>query len=396
MHDTASGVVRPVDAGPTARLYVCGITPYDATHLGHAATYVTFDLMQRVWRDGGHGVRYVQNVTDVDDPLLERATRDGVNWQDLARSETALFHDDMAALGVLPPDEYIGVVESVEPIAADVRALLASGAAYQLADPSADGAADVYYDISRDERFGAVSGWTPQQMLEVFVDRGGDPGRAGKRSPLDPLLWRAERPGEPSWDGGSLGRGRPGWHAECTTIALRSLGMSFDVQGGGTDLVFPHHEMSAVQAHGLTGAWPFARTYVHQAMVGLDGEKMSKSKGNLVKVSVLRATGHDPMAIRLVLLAHHYRTEWSYTHADLEAATARLARWRSALSGSTGPDAAPTIALVRDRLADDLDAPGALSAVDSWADAQLTSGGADAEAPAALRQAVDALLGVRL
>jgi L-cysteine:1D-myo-inositol 2-amino-2-deoxy-alpha-D-glucopyranoside ligase len=345
VHDTASGVVRPVDAGPTATLYVCGITPYDATHLGHAATYVTFDLMQRVWRDGGHGVRYVQNVTDVDDPLLERATRDGLNWQDLARSETALFHDDMAALGVLPPDEYIGVVESVEPIAADVRALLASGAAYQLADPSADGAADVYYDISRDERFGAVSGWTPQQMLEVFADRGGDPGRAGKKSPLDPLMWRAERPGEPSWDGGSLGRGRPGWHAECTTIALRSLGMSFDVQGGGTDLVFPHHEMSAVQAHGLTGAWPFARTYVHQAMVGLDGEKMSKSKGNLVKVSVLRAAGHDPMAIRLVLLAHHYRTEWSYTHADLEAATARLAQWRSALSGSTGPDAAPTIAL---------------------------------------------------
>lgn len=399
VHDTATGEPRLTSPGATARLYVCGITPYDATHLGHAATYVTFDLLQRVWRDGGHAVHYVQNVTDVDDPLLERAARDGVDWRDLAHSEVALFHDDMQALRVLPPDDYVGVVESMEPIAADVRALLESGAAYGVDVPADDGAEpgalDIYFDLATQPRFGAVSGWSRAQMLEVFADRGGDPDRAGKRSPFDPLLWRAHRPDEPAWDGGSgLGPGRPGWHTECTTIALRHLGMSFDVQGGGTDLIFPHHEMSAVQAEGLTGEWPFARTYVHQAMVGLDGEKMSKSRGNLVKVSVLRATGHDPMAVRLVLLDHHYRAEWDYTDAALKEAEQRLERWAQAFSLPAGPDAGAVIARVRERLADDLDSPAALVAVDQWVHAALSRGGDDTAAPALLADAVDALLGV--
>ena len=395
--------------GPTARLYVCGITPYDATHLGHAATYVTFDVLQRVWRDNGHAIHYVQNVTDVDDPLLERATRDGVDWRDLAHSEIALFHEDMTALAVLPPDDYVGVVESIEPIATDVRRLVDAGAGYPVPVPAADGVhpggTDVYFDLASDPDFGAVSGWSSQQMMTVFAERGGDPERAGKRSPLDPLLWRAARPGEPSWDGGTLGRGRPGWHVECTTIALQHLGMAIDVQGGGTDLVFPHHEMSASQAHAITGGSPFAQAYVHQAMVGLGGEKMSKSKGNLVKVSVLRAAGHDPMAIRLLLLAHHYGAEWSYTDQDLEVATARLGRWREALSRQGGPDAGPTLTLLRERLADDLDTPGALAAVDDWADVQLSRGqdaGADLDAehdlgaPGVLGRALDALLGVRV
>lgn len=386
--------------GPTALLYVCGITPYDATHLGHAATYVTFDVLQRVWRDNGHAVHYVQNVTDVDDPLLERAARDGVEWTTLAHSEIELFREDMTALAVLPPDEYVGVVESIEPIAADVRCLLASGAAYPVAVPASQGAdagaVDMYFDLSTDPRFGSVSGWTPAQMLEVFAERGGDPDRLGKRSQLDPLLWRARRPGEPWWDGGSIGPGRPGWHVECTTIALAHLGMSFDVQGGGTDLAFPHHEMSAAQAQGLTGGWPFARSYVHQAMVGLNGAKMSKSAGNLVKVSTLRAAGHDPMAIRLVLLAHHYRTEWSYTEQVLVDAQARLDHWRTALSRQGGPDPMPTLAQMRDRLADDLDSPGALAAVDRWADDQLAHGGADLGAPGVLGRSLDALLGVRV
>ena len=381
-------------------MYVCGITPYDATHLGHAATYVTFDLVQRVWRDNGHAVHYVQNITDVDDPLLERATRDGVDWRALGHAEVELFRDDMNALAVLPPDDYVGVVDSLDLIATDVATLLESGAAYRVpvaaSDAGAPDAHDVYFDLGASEYFGTVSGWSTQQMLEVFAERGGDPEREGKRAPLDPLLWRARRPGEPWWDGGGLGPGRPGWHVECTTIALRYLGMTFDVQGGGTDLIFPHHEMSAVQAHALNGAWPFARHYVHQAMVGLGGEKMSKSQGNVVKVSTLRAAGHDAMAIRLLLLAQHYRTEWSYTRQALDAAQERLQRWRAALCAGSGPAAAPTLVQIRERLADDLDAPGALDAVDAWVGQQLAGSGCDPQAPAALARAVDALLGVRL
>ncbi len=399
VHDTATGELRLTTAGPTARLYVCGITPYDATHLGHAATYVTFDLLQRVWRDGGHAVHYVQNVTDVDDPLLERAERDGVDWRELAHAEIGLFHADMHAMRVLPPDDYVGVVEAMEPIAADVRTLLRGGSAYRVDVPPADGAelgaADVYFDLATQPRFGAVSGWTENQMMAVFAERGGDPDREGKRSRLDPLLWRAHRPGEPAWDGGEgLGPGRPGWHTECTTIALGRLGMSFDVQGGGTDLIFPHHEMSAVQAEGLTGEWPFARTYVHQAMVGLDGEKMSKSRGNLVKVSVLRATGHHPMAVRLVLLDHHYRGEWSYTDTSLTEAEDRLDRWARAFALPAGPAAGPVVQQLRERLADDLDSPAALAAVDRWVQEALTRGGDDTAAPRQLVDAVDALLGV--
>jgi L-cysteine:1D-myo-inositol 2-amino-2-deoxy-alpha-D-glucopyranoside ligase len=414
VYDTSSGEVRELSPGPRARLYVCGITPYDATHLGHAATYVTFDVLQRVWRDNGFTVHYVQNVTDVDDPLLERAERDGVDWRDLAARETALFREDMTALAVLPPDEYVSVVDSVPDIAADVAKLLDSGHAYRVPVADGDGAGeDIYFDVSADDRFGEVSGWSRDQMLAVYAERGGDPDRPGKRDALDPLLWRAARAGEPSWDGGPLGKGRPGWHAECTTIALRRLGMGFDVQGGGTDLIFPHHEMSAVQAEGLTGEWPFAQVYVHQAMVGLDGEKMSKSRGNLVLVSRLRDDGRDPMAVRLALLARSYRTEWAWTEALLTDAEARLDRWRRAVSRPTGPDATATVAALRDRLADDLDTPGALTVVDYWVEQQLATAatvptgnddavardlgiGSDDGAPALVARAVDALLGVQL
>jgi L-cysteine:1D-myo-inositol 2-amino-2-deoxy-alpha-D-glucopyranoside ligase len=233
-------------------------------------------------------------------------------------------------------------------------------------------------------------------MLEVFAEGGGDPARVGMHDALDPLLWRGERRGEPAWDGGGLGRGRPGWHMECTSIALRHLGMGFDVQGGGSDLVFPHHEMSAVQGQVLTEDWPFARCYSHQGMVGLDGEKMSKSRGNLVLVSRLRAAGADPMAVRLALLAHHYRTDWFWSDDDLGDAEQRLQRWRDAASRPTGPSATATVARVRELLTDDLDAPHALAAVDRWADEQLTRGGDDPEGPRLVRLAVDALLGIEL
>ncbi len=396
LHDTSRDAVVPVDAGEVARLYVCGITPYDATHLGHAATYVTFDLVVRALHDSGHRVEYVQNVTDVDDPLLERAQRDGRDWRELATSEIDLFREDMTALGVIPPDAFRGVVESMDEIVSAVRELVSSGAAYRLPVPDGEGAGDdVYLDLAQTPTFGEVSHWTRAQMLAVFADRGGDPDRDGKRDALDPLLWRGARDGEPAWEDQVLGAGRPGWHIECTAISLAHLGHPFDIKGGGSDLVFPHHEMSAVQANAMTGGDVFARLYVHQAMVGYRGAKMSKSKGNLVLVSRLRADGVDPMAIRLVLLAQHYRTEWEYTDDLLDGARARLERWREALSVNEGVDAGETIAAVRAAVADDLSTLRALEAVDAWAEATLAGGGEDRGAPGLLSRTLDAVLGLR-
>jgi L-cysteine:1D-myo-inositol 2-amino-2-deoxy-alpha-D-glucopyranoside ligase len=386
LYDTASAglvEVTPADDG-AARIYVCGITPYDATHMGHAATYLTFDLINRLWRDAGHDVRYTQNITDVDDPLLERATATGVDWTELAQSEIQLFRDDMTALRVIPPQDYVGVVESIDLVVGAIEDLQKAGAVYDV-----DG--DLYFAVKADPRFGGVSGYDAETMRALFAERGGDPDREGKQDPLDSLLWRAERPGEPAWES-PFGRGRPGWHVECSAIALKYLGMTFDVQGGGSDLIFPHHEMSASGAQVATGEHPFARAYVHQAMVGLDGEKMSKSKGNLVLVSKERLGGTDPMAIRLTLLAHHYRTDWFWTESDLMAAQERLDVWRGAVGRGSGPDGAAVVDAVRAALTNDLDTVAALAAVDLWAE----SNGDDAAAPALVAQAVDALLGVEL
>jgi L-cysteine:1D-myo-inositol 2-amino-2-deoxy-alpha-D-glucopyranoside ligase len=386
--DTATGELRPTAPGATARMYVCGITPYDATHLGHAATYLTFDLVQRAWRDAGHDVLYVQNVTDVDDPLLERADRDGIDWVELAQREIELFRTDMTALRVLPPDHYIGAVEAIPDIVPMVRRLLDLGAAYQLED-------DVYFSVGSAPRFGYESRLDVATMRALSAERGGDPDRAGKKDPLDPVLWRGPRPGEPSWES-ELGPGRPGWHVECAAIARGRLGMSFDVQGGGSDLIFPHHEMSAAHAEVATGEWPFARSYVHAGMVGLEGEKMSKSRGNLVLVSALREGGTDPMAIRLALLSQHYRADREWFPSTLSDAQERLARWRSAVALDAGPAAEPVLDRVRDRFADDLDTPAGLTAIDRWADEALTRGGPSADAPALIRALADALLGIAL
>jgi len=388
LYDTATGEVRPTAPGATARMYVCGITPYDATHIGHAATYVAFDLVHRVWRDGGHPVRYVQNVTDVDDPLLERATRDGEDWRQLADRETRLFGTDMAALRVLPPDDFVGAVEAIDEIVPLVRRLLDVGAAYHVGD-------DVYFSVHSAPRFGYEAGLDLPTMLALSAERGGDPDRAGKKDPLDPVLWRAARDGEPCWPS-ELGPGRPGWHVECAAIALGRLGMPFDLQGGGSDLAFPHHEMSAAHAEVATGEWPFARHYVHAGMIGLAGEKMSKSLGNLVLVARLRERGTDSAAVRLALLAGHYRSDRDWTDELLAMAEHRLAQWRSAVALPAGPDAHPVLAAVRRQLADDLDAPAALATIDRWAyDAQLRRD-RDPAAPALVRDLADALLGIAL
>ncbi|MGB6041385.1 MAG: cysteine--1-D-myo-inosityl 2-amino-2-deoxy-alpha-D-glucopyranoside ligase, partial [Gordonia sp. (in: high G+C Gram-positive bacteria)] len=255
LYDTSDEAVKPVSPGDVATMYVCGITPYDATHLGHAATYVTFDLINRVFRDNGHDVHYVQNITDVDDPLFERATRDGIDWRDLGARETDLFREDMTALRVLAPRDYIGAVESIDEVVEAVGKLLANGSAYVVDDAQFP---DVYFSVDATTQFGYESGYDAETMAKFFAERGGDPDRPGKRNKLDALLWRAARDGEPSWDS-PMGPGRPGWHIECSAIALNRLGMAFDVQGGGSDLIFPHHEFSAAHAEALTGERRFAR-----------------------------------------------------------------------------------------------------------------------------------------
>ena len=404
LRDTATGELTVAATGRDASLYACGITPYDATHLGHAATFTAWDLLVRAWHDAGHHVTYTQNVTDVDDPLLERAQRDGVDWRELALRETDRYRRDMEALRIVPPAHLIGAVEAVPLIDRFAERLAARGALYDLEG-------DTYFARCADPAFGALSGpdsapgLSLAQMTALSAERGGDPDRPGKKDPLDVLVWRAERPGEPAWDS-RFGPGRPGWHVECAAIAVEFLGAAFDVQAGGSDLVFPHHEMSASHARVACAAdgRVFARVYAHSGMVAYQGQKMSKSLGNLVFVSALRDSGVDPMAIRLAILAHHYRSDWEWTPEVLAAATARLTRWRTAVSSATSstratgvPAADDVLRTVRERLAEDLDAPGALAAIDAWADAVLAAQGSVPPAEAGLiRDTADALLGVAL
>ena len=417
LYDTADQKVSQVEAGPEATMYVCGITPYDATHLGHAATYLTFDLIYRQLLDNGHSVHYVQNITDVDDPLFERAERDGVDWRELGTSQIDLFRSDMENLSVIPPRDYIGAIESVDEVVEMVEKLLENGSAYQLTN---DEYPDVYFRKSATENFGYESNYSAEQMAEFFAERGGDPDRPGKEDPLDALVWRAARPGEPSWNA-PFGAGRPGWHIECSAIATNRLGKSFDIQGGGSDLAFPHHEFSAAHAEAATGCARMASHYVHAGMIALDGVKMSKSLGNLVFVSKLVAAGVDPSAIRIGVFASHYRSDRDWSDEVLEAAKARLETWRAACAATkTATDekavsaAAALVADVRASLANDLDTPAALDAIEAWAAEWSSATGNKAEAGAAeeaaeagtvtgaagagefVAAALDALLGVKL
>jgi L-cysteine:1D-myo-inositol 2-amino-2-deoxy-alpha-D-glucopyranoside ligase len=378
------GVPVPREVG----LYVCGITPYDATHLGHAATYLAFDHLVRLLRAAGYRVRHVQNVTDVDDPLLERAAATGADWRELADSQVGLFSSDMAALRVVPPDVYVGVVESVPLVVDAVAHLLEVGAAYRMA-----GIADVYATVEHDARFRPTLPVPEEDAVALFQERGGDPDRPGKRSPLDPLLWRGERPGEPAWEGKALGRGRPGWHIECAAIALEHLGGAPTITGGGSDLAFPHHHMSASHLREL-GHGEGLLT-MHTGMVSLAGHKMSKSRGNLEFVARLRHEGADPRAIRLAVAAHHWRTDWEWQRTELDDATRRLDRWCAA-AGRAEPGPSSTLAHeLAAVLADDIDTPAALAVVDEWA-GRVLAGDPRARADAHAVAAIDALLGIDL
>jgi len=373
------------------RMYVCGITPYDATHLGHAATYLTFDLINRYLLASGSDVLYVQNITDIDDPLLERAARDSLDWQDLAMSQIDLFRGDMVNLRVIPPTHYIGAVEGIDLVSEAVTALQATGSIYAIDK-------DLFFKNYSSPEFGSLSHLDKEKMKEIFSQRGGDPNLAGKIDPLDCLVWMAKRENEPGWPS-VHGVGRPGWHIECTAIALRYLAPDdedetcIDIQGGGSDLIFPHHEMCASQAKVLTGK-DLASTYVHAAMIGLDGEKMSKSKGNLVFVSKLIESGTDPMVIRFALMSQHYRLDRMWTDQLLEAATKRVANIRKALSAPSVAPTKPVIEKIVLALSDDLNTPLALAELDKWAADSLNgmSGGEAQE----LSTALDALLGLAL
>lgn len=380
--DSISGKLQALPSAGVAKLYVCGITPYDATHMGHAATYVAFDTLNRFWRAIGVGVQYAQNITDIDDPLLERAKLTGRPWEEIATEQIDLFKTDMEALRVLPPQKYIGVVESMELIEQSAVRLQELGIAYFVEN-------DLYFDMNHTDLLGNICHLSTDEMLEVFAQRGGDPLRPGKRNTFDALLWRGKSGDDPHWPS-ALGSGRPGWHIECSAIATHYLGSQITVQGGGSDLKFPHHEMSAAHAESLTGDKPFAHTFMHAGMVSLAGEKMSKSLGNLVFVSKLRAQGIDPMAIRLVLLAHHYRSDWEWFDSELEVAQARLQTWRRAL---TSPLGVPSpVAKIVAALSNDLDTPTAIGLVDDWA--QQTLSGDNSEATAPVSDAVDAMLGI--
>ena len=389
--DTATSSKKPLEKKSKYRMYVCGITPYDATHLGHAATYLTFDLINRYLRATGAHVSYVQNITDIDDPLLERANRDGVDWSDLAHQQIDLFRSDMVKLRVIPPAHYIGAVEAIPLVVEAISDLKSQSSVYPVDS-------DFYFSVKKDPFFGSRSNLSQDQMLEIFSQRGGDPNRVGKIDPLDCLVWMSQRVNEPGWES-SLGIGRPGWHIECTAIALEYLDPSdtdhtlIDIQGGGSDLIFPHHEMCAAQAHIITGK-ELASSYVHAGMIGLDGEKMSKSKGNLVFVSRLVAAGVDPMVIRLALMADHYRSDRMWSDLVLEEANVAISQLKVALAQQ---DCAPTEDLINSivlALSDDLDTPLILSLLKEWSASTIlgSSGGSTRD----LITALDALLGLKI
>jgi L-cysteine:1D-myo-inositol 2-amino-2-deoxy-alpha-D-glucopyranoside ligase len=389
-----SGQLSGSSTNNAFKMYVCGITPYDATHLGHAATYLTFDLINRYLRLSGIAVDFVENITDIDDPLFERAKRDNQSWSELGDSQVALFESDMTSLRILPPKNYVAVTEAMSSIVQAIEFLIESGATYELAG-------NIYFRISP---YLAGLPVSVDEALKIFAERGGDPERSGKENALDPILWIANKDNEPGWDS-KMGFGRPGWHIECSVIALENLigedylnpksgiEKTITLQGGGTDLIFPHHFMSSALAKALTGS-EFAEAYLHAAMVGLDGEKMSKSKGNLVFVSKLLNEGVDAMVLRHALLSERYDKDRMWRAQTLDKSQERVSRVRSALSRIECAPTDEVIKQIAHKIADDLNTPAALELLDNWALATFNGevGGSVGE----LSRFIDAALGLAL
>ncbi|HYU39731.1 MAG TPA: cysteine--tRNA ligase [Acidimicrobiia bacterium] len=383
-YDTEQRAVVPFEPGDVTRIYVCGITPYDSTHLGHAATYITYDLVVRRLEELGHEVRMVRNVTDVDDSILPRARELGVDYLELADAELARFQADLDALGMRPPAVEPRATEAIPGMIEMVNQLLDTGHAYLTHGT-------VYFDVSTFPRFGQLSHYPREHMIRLARARGGNPDDPHRRDPLDFILWQPSQPGEPAWRA-PFGVGRPGWHLECSVMSMAALGATLDLHGGGTDLIFPHHEAEVAQSESVTGQ-KFSRHWLHSAMVSYEGEKMSKSLGNLVFVSDLLKVA-DPRAIRLALMRHHYRAGFEWHDTDLDEGNALLHRLLAAAERPDGADPRPYAERVRNALDNDLDAPKALEALDDLASAIL-SGGSDSSAPSVLRELGD-LLGIDL
>ena len=353
LYDTARRAVVDFAPGPEVLMYTCGITPYDATHLGHAFTFISYDVLMRRLIDKGHTVKCVRNVTDVDDPLFAKARELGVHYLDLAAGEEARFEADMKALNALEVYSTPRASSAISDIRGFIGMVIDRGFAYE-------SGGSVYFDVSKFPQFGSVSHYDEATMIAFAKERGGNVEDPNKRNPLDFVLWHPSLPDEPSWDT-LWGAGRPGWHIECSALALRELGTTIDLHGGGSDLIFPHHECERAQSEAATGV-PFARHWMHVAMVSMDGHKMSKSRGNLVFVDKLR-TMHDPRAIRLGLIEHHYRVEWEWDDDLMPRNERRLSAWRSAASSTDES----LLGEVRVALDEDLDTPRAVSLIDEAA-----------------------------
>jgi L-cysteine:1D-myo-inositol 2-amino-2-deoxy-alpha-D-glucopyranoside ligase len=345
----------PLELGRRVTLYVCGITPYDAAHLGHAFTYAAFDTLVRFLRDRGHEVAYCQNVTDVDDDMLRRAARNGEDYLELGRRETAAFLREMDALGIARPTWFPRATQEIPAMLELASELEAAGSLYEV-----DGT--LLFDVSTFPGFGELSGLDEETQRKLLAERGGDPEDPRKRNALDFVVWQRSAPGEPFWES-PWGLGRPGWHLECSAMACRYLGRTMDLHGGGSDLLYPHHESERAQSEAAHGV-PFVRRWLHTGMVRHEGEKMSKSLGNLVFVHDLDRE-HDPAATRLALLAHRYHSAWDFDPGELKEAAERLDTWRRAARGSRL--GAPLPEPVDAALADDLDTPTALVVVDALA-----------------------------
>jgi L-cysteine:1D-myo-inositol 2-amino-2-deoxy-alpha-D-glucopyranoside ligase len=391
LFNSSSRKIESLPFKKTYRMYVCGITPYDSTHLGHAATYLTFDLINRYLKAKGSDVLFVENITDIDDPLLVRAARDGVDWQDLAHSQIDLFRSDMTSLRVIPPKSYIGAVEAIGLVTEKIEELKSAGSIYSVEK-------DLYFRVHSDPDFGSRSHLTIEESLKIFAERGGDPVRVGKENPLDSLVWLSKRENEPGWPS-IHGEGRPGWHIECCAIALGYLkpdpleDFLIDIQGGGNDLIFPHHEMSAAQARVSTGK-DFARMYVHTGMIGLDGEKMSKSLGNLVFVSSLMHSGVNPMVIRCALLMQNYAIDRMWSEELLVQSQEFIESLTLQLSQS---ECAPTDSVIQtliEALSNNLDTEEIFLVLRSWIKA--SEEGATGGNPGELSRALDSLLGLAI
>ena len=385
LYDTSQGAVVPFEPGDTVSIYVCGVTPYDATHLGHAFTYLCFDVLIRRLEDLGHEVKMVRNITDVDDSILAKAKEIDVDYMELGLSETAQFRDDIKALDLRPAVAEPTVTGSIDEIISLISQLAEKGHTYTV-----DGT--TFFDVTTFSDFGQISGYDEPTMISFANERGANTEDERLRNPLDFILWQKSEEGEPSWDS-PFGPGRPGWHIECSAMAMSELGPTIDLHGGGDDLIFPHHECETAQSVAANNS-PFARHWMHIGMVAYEGEKMSKSLGNLVFVRHL-TPGHDPRAIRLALLSNHYRAGFEWFDSDIDKGEAMLERMIEAASCPSGPDSKTLLTQVREAIDDDLNLPKACEIIDDFAVKTIEGSGNDSDAKTALTKAAE-LLGVDL